>query len=137
MLTRDAEFRTGDSITVLIKNRPYVDFEVPPDLNDFRNCDATSIKIYDPDEELIVDDVLRNTEEPGWYYYRYQTSVNDKIGLYKIVVELQTEVEVGSKTTAISPSTTGTTGTSGVPETTEMISDVQIRYFRLNSREVF
>ncbi len=135
MLTRDAEFRTGDNITVLIKNKPYIDFQVPPDLNDYRNCDATSIKIYDPDDEIIVDDSLRVTTEPGWYYYRLQTSINDKLGLYRIVVELQTDVDVSEKTTPINPSSTGTSATSGT--LVESVSDVQIRYFRLNSREVF
>jgi hypothetical protein len=133
MLTGDAEFRVGDNITVLIKNRPFVDFLVPPDLNDYRPCDFTSIKIYDPQENLIIDDSLFETTNPGWYYYRYQTSVNSQQGLYKIVVELQTEVEVGQKT---SPISTSSSGSSGSP-TSELVSDVQIRFFRLSSREVF
>lgn len=134
MLTKDTEFRCGDNITFLIKNRPFVDFSVPPDLNDYRPCDATSIKIYDPDDVLIVDSALRITENPGWYYYRHQTSVNDKIGLYKVVIELKSNVLVGQKTQGISVSTTGS---SGSESEYEEVSDVQIRFIRLSSREVY
>ena len=157
MLTKDAEFRRGDAITIFIKNRPYIDFEVPPDLNDFRDADYTEVKIYNPEEELILQSPLRKAGEHGWYYYRFQTSYDSMEGLYKVVVKLTTEIPVGEFTDTLSAGTTGTTGvgttgttgTTGVGTTgttgdndypemeTEFISDVQIRYFRLSSKEVF
>jgi hypothetical protein len=140
MLTKDAEFRIGDTITIFIKNRPYIDFEVPPDLNDFRDCDFTELKIYDPNKKLILETPLRKAGKPGWYYFRFNTNTDNCLGLYKVVVKLSTEVAVGELTTSLTPPSTGvgTTGTTGTPlETSELISDVQIRYFRLNSKEVF
>ena len=150
MLTKDAEFRLGDTITIFIKNRPYIDFEVPPDLNDYRDADFTEVKIYDPNEKLILQSPLRKTGEYGHYYLRFSTNLDNCLGLYKVVVKLSTEVPLGELTSSLTiPSTgigttgvgtTGTTGSSGdnglIP-TTEIISDVQIRYFRLNSKEVF
>lgn len=142
MLTKDAEFRVGDTITIFIKNRPYIDFEIPPDLNDYRDADFTEVKIYDPNDKIILQSPLRKTGDYGQYYLRFSTNMDNCLGLYKVVVKLTTEVPLGELTSSLTlPSTgvgtTGTSGDNGNLETTELISDVQIRYFRLNSKEVF
>lgn len=144
MLTKDTQFRVGDSITILIKNRPYVDFSVPPDLNDYRDCDYTSIKIYNPCGDVVIDDVLNKANHPGWYFYRLTTEDDDKIGLYRVEVSLYTVVSRGEPTesapTTGSPITgesTETTGTTGIPEDAQLLRDVQVRTFRLVKRVLF
>ena len=128
MYARDCAIRPGQSITIEISNKPYVDLLVPPESNDYRWADDATIEIFDTENTRIVNaDMSVVPGKPGWYTYRFQTTDDMVKGVYRVVVRLTTAV--GGST----PGTTGTSGTSGTSGSpaTETMSDVKVSYFRL------
>lgn len=155
-LNSDADFRIGDNITFEVSNKPYTDFEIPPESNDFRWADEAKIRIYSPRNEchktVPADDWVLEVESPmninesrvGWYWYRHQTSIDDCVGLWKVEFELTTCLPKGTPATT-SPCLTGgsetvsveSSGSSGDVSLTEPCTAISIQYFRLMPREVF
>lgn len=129
------DFYCGDTVTLVIGNKPYVDLTVPPDLNDYRNAETARVKIYDPAGNLIVDDDLCQVpNRPGWYSYNYRTSCEGCVfGIYKVEVTMES-CNVGCGTVATTGcATTGSSGTSGTPDQS-VCSDTAVDYFRIMPR---
>jgi hypothetical protein len=124
MYAKDVALRAGQSVTIEVSNKPYVDKSIPPQSNDYRWADGATIEVHNPDDSLIVSTEMDKIyERPGWYTYRLQTDEFWTKGIYRVIVRLSTNV---------TPGTTGTSGTpdsSGGPATT--MSDVKVTYFRL------
>ncbi len=126
MYAQDCAIRPGQSITIEVSNKPYADTSIPPESNDYRYADSATIEIWDTETQRIVEDTMTAiTGRPGWYTYRFQTTEDMVVGVYRVVVRLTTQV-AGSGTV----SSTGTSGTSGNPSTDTM-TDVKVSYFRL------
>jgi hypothetical protein len=133
----DTDFRKGDSVTIEINNRPYVDRSIPATANDTRNADSASIKVYDPCNLLFVDcPMIACQDRIGWYLFRIQTDDEFPVGLYKVEVKLENIVPetYGSCSTGTSGTsgvgTSGTSGTSGSPSS-NIAASIAIKYFRL------
>ena len=124
MYAKDVALRAGQSVTIEVSNKPYVDKSIPPQSNDYRWADGATIEVHNPEDCLIVcTEMDKIYERPGWYTYRLQTDECWTKGIYRVIVRLSTNV---------TPGTTGTSGTppsSGGPTTT--MSDVKVTYFRL------
>lgn len=123
MYAKDIAIRVGQSVTVEVSNRPYVDRSIPPQSNDFRWADLATIEIHDPEDNLIVSAPMEKIlERPGWYSYTLQTQETWYKGIYRVVIRLTSAIP--------SPSgSPGTSATSGAPTTN--VSDVKVSYFRL------
>lgn len=129
MYAQDCAIRPGQSITIEVSNKPYADTSIPPESNDYRWADLATIEVWDTETQIIVSDTMTAiTGRPGWYTYRFQTTENMVVGIYRVVVRLITAVE-GTGTVS-STGTSGTTGTSGSPSSDTM-TDVKVSYFRL------
>lgn len=159
----DSDFRQGDSVTIEVSNKPFVDFEIPAESNDWRWVDYSNIKIYAPPDnidnilvnvpdlpltEVVVDGPLKiNPARVGWYFYRYPIPCNAPVGLYKVELTLSTFVPIGTPTDTTTICTTGSpiTGmpTSGSPDVTgapdgyELASAVSVHFFRVMRKEIF
>jgi hypothetical protein len=126
MYAKDAAIRAGQSLTVEVSNKPYVDKSIPPQSNDFRWADNATIQVFSPEDDLIVNaDMEKIYGRPGWYTYRIQTKETWCKGIYRVVVRVITEF--GTPGTS-GTSGTGTSGTSGNPDP---LSDIKVSYFRL------
>jgi hypothetical protein len=157
----DADFRRGDSVTIEVANKPFVDFEIPPESNDFRWCDYSNIKIYAPPDnidfininvpdlpatELMVDAPMKiNPSKVGFYYYRYILPCDAPTGLWKVVLTLSSFIPNGTPTESTTVCTSGgpITGTpsltppvTGAPDGYELASAVSVHYFRVMRNEV-
>ncbi len=125
------DFYKGSCVQIIVSNKPYIDFSIAPDLNDYRDAEYTNIKIYDPKEKLIVDSQMtRIPNKPGWYIYNFCSKCEQCVGVYRVEVTLTsnlTHFEGDSET----PSTTGTTGTTGCVIDQHLCSDTSVGYFRL------
>jgi hypothetical protein len=140
------DFYCGDTVRIIVSNKPYIDLTVPPDLNDYRNAECTNIKIYNPRNQKIVDSALcQIADRPGWYTYCYRISCSGCVyGIYRVEITLQsTNISCCTEPTTGSPGisgcdieTPGTTGTSGTPSN-DVCSDTTIEYFRVISKESF
>lgn len=129
MYAQDCAIRPGQSITIEVSNKPYADTSIPPESNDYRWADSATIEVWDTETQIIVSDTMSAIPgRPGWYTYRFQTTENMVVGIYRVVVRLITAVE--STGTVSSTGTSGTTGTSGSPSPDTM-TDVKVSYFRL------
>ena len=159
----DSDFRQGDSITIEANNKPFVDFEVPPESNDFRWVDFSNIKIYCPPDnidnnnvnlidlpptELVVDQPMKiNPAKVGWYFYRYPIPCEAPVGLWKVEITLSTFVPTGTPTDTTTVCTTGspitgtpTTGSpaiTGAPDGYELASAVSVHFFRVMRKEIY
>jgi hypothetical protein len=159
----DNDFRQGDSITIEVSNKPFVDFEIPPESNDYRWCDFSNIKIYCPPDnifydntnlvdlpptQLVYDGPLKiNPARVGWYYYRYSIPCDGAVGVWKIVLTLSSFVPTGISTDSTTLCTTGspvtgmpTTGspaTTGAPDGYELVNAVSTHFFRVLRKEVY
>lgn len=142
MMTRDNAFRIGENIKIIVSNRPYVDLSIPPESNDYRSVDSSTIKFYDPCGELVEEgEMCEFPTKTGWYFYRFQTNETMRKGGWKVVVTLGNWVPVcGYDPCADTPSTTGTTGTSGTsgsgPANHEWIQTKVINRFSLMDLEI-
>lgn len=150
-LNSDADFRVGDNITIEVSNKPYSDFEIPPESNDFLWADSAIIRIYAPikpnfpkvipadDWELMVESpMFINQSKVGWYWYRHQSNLEDTPGLWKVELELITNLPVGIS--SLTPSPTGDVESpsgSGDVDLFEPCTALSVHYFRLLPREVF
>jgi hypothetical protein len=135
MYAKDIAIRVGQSVTIEISNKPYVDRSIPPQSNDFRWADGATIEIHDPEDNLLVStDMEKIYERPGWYTYRLQTSETWAKGIYRVIVRLSSNSTPGTSGTP-STSGVGSSGTSGTPSTSGSpslpMSDVKVSYFRL------
>lgn len=156
-LNSDTDFRLGDNITFEVSNKPYTDFEIPPESNDFLWADEAKIRIFSPTQPnfpktIPANDWVLEVESPmninqskvGWYWYRYQTDLEDCPGLWKVEFELTTCLPKGTPATT-SPCLTGGTettstessGSSGDVSLTEPCTALSVHYFRVMPREVF
>jgi hypothetical protein len=132
MYSKDAAIRPGQSITIEVSNKPYVDREIPPESNDYRWADRAYIEIYDPENALVANTQMDKIgDRIGWYTYRYQTTSSSLKGIYRVVVKM----EVGSETPSTSgssgsPNTVETTGSSGSPSS-DYMTDVKVSYFHV------
>jgi uncharacterized membrane protein YgcG len=142
MYAKDIAIRVGQSITIEVSNKPYVDKSIPPQSNDYRWADGATIEVHDPEDSLIVmTEMDKIYERPGWYTYRIQTGENWTKGIYRVIVRISsgTPGTSGTSGTSGSPGTSGTSGspgtsgTSGTPGTSgqPLMSDVKVTYFRL------
>lgn len=126
MYAKDCAIRPGQSVTIEVSNKPYVDQLIPPESNDYRWADSAAIQIYGTEDELLIDDTMDAiTGRPGWYTYRFQTTTDMVKGVYRVVVTLSTSVS-GTGTAG----STGTSGTSGNPSDDTM-TDVKVSYFNI------
>jgi hypothetical protein len=92
----DNAYRLGDAITLVLKNKPYVDLGVPPTANDYRDAGCVTIAIYDPTqkEKLVqAEDMKKVPGKPGWYFYRFQTTAQMKPGVYTAVFTAITRID--------------------------------------------
>jgi hypothetical protein len=130
MYSRDCAIRPGQSITIEVSNKPYVDQLIPPESNDYRWADLATIEIFDTENCQIVSASMEAiTGKPGWYTYRFQTTESMVKGVYKVIVRLSTYI------TPPSPSgSPSTSGSSGSPDT-ETMTDVKVSYFTLMGLE--
>jgi hypothetical protein len=156
-LNSDADFRLGDSICFEASNKPYTDFEIPPESNDFRWADSATIRIYSPtqpnfpksipaeDWELELEQPMNiNESRVGWYWYRWQSTTEMCPGVYKVEIELSSCLPTGTPsstspcltggTETVSTASSGSSGDSGLLET---VTAVSVHFFRLMPREVF
>ena len=136
MYAKDAAIRAGQSVTIEVSNRPYIDQSIPPESNDYRWVDCATIEIYDTENCLIAHSEMDKIyTRPGWYSYRLQTKEHWQKGVYRVVVKLATNLTPGTSGTSGTPSTTGcgTISTTGCPSSGcgEEVSDVKVSYFRL------
>jgi len=133
MYAKDIAIRVGQSVTIEVSNKPYVDKSIPPQSNDFRWADGATIEVHDSEDNLIVSTEMDKIyERPGWYTYRLQTSETWTKGIYRVIVRLTsntTPSPSGSPGTSGTPSSSGNPSTSGNPGLT--MSDVKVSYFRL------
>lgn len=91
MYAKDIAIRAGQSISIEISNRPYVDKTIPPESNDYRWADEASIEIYNTEDRLIAKSRMEKIySRPGWYSYRLQTYEHWAKGVYRVVVKLKT-----------------------------------------------
>jgi hypothetical protein len=126
MYSKDCAIRPGQSVTIEVSNKPYVDQLIPPESNDYRLADSASIQIFDTENLLIVDtEMLPIAGRYGWYTYRFQTTEDMVKGVYRVVVRLTT-----SSTTPSPSGSPATSGSSGSPST-ETLKDVKVSYFTL------
>jgi hypothetical protein len=159
----DSDFRQGDSVTVEVSNKPFVDFEIPAESNDYRWCDFSNIKIYCPPDnvdnnnvnlidlpptEIVYDGPLKiNPARVGWYFFRYSIPCDAPVGLWKIEVTLSSFVPIGTSTDSTTVCTTGspitgtpTTGSpsiTGAPDGYELVSAVSVHFFRVMRKEIY
>lgn len=128
---QDTDFRLGDSITVEVSNRPYVNRDVTPSQNDLREATSAWIAVYDPCDNLFIDcPMTACSDRIGYYLYRIQTDDNYPLGLYKIKVTLTNTVPE-----SLNACTSGTSATSGTPDYSAI--NVAWKNFKLISSEVF
>jgi hypothetical protein len=128
------DFNAGSTVRFVVSNKPYVDFSVPPDLNDYRDAEFTNIKIYDPKNKLLVDQQMyKILNRPGWYMFDFCTKCESCFGVYKAIITLSSDLShLNDGNTIATSGTTGTTGTSGTCESDgNVCSDTSIGYFRL------
>lgn len=100
--TFDNAHRLGDAITFVIKHKPFVDLGIPPTANDYRDAACVTIAIYDTslkEKLLLAEDMKRVPNKPGWYFYRYQTTVAMKPGVYTAVITAVTRIDGQDLTT--------------------------------------
>lgn len=154
-MTAQCVFRPGDNVMFVVNNKPYVDFSIPVESNDYRDVEAGTIFIYDPCNKLVIEDTLcPMPDKVGWYFYNFLTTEDSPVGLWRVEIELSVDVpecnttfcrEI-AKSDIITPGSTGTTGTSGTgtsgtsgtsgtPELTTTTA-VKVDHFRLVSREM-
>ncbi len=133
MYAKDVAIRAGQSVTVEVSNRPYIDQTIPPESNDYRWVDCAMIEIYDTENCMVAcAEMDKIYTRPGWYSYRLQTKECWQKGVYRVVVRLTTNMSPG-------PSPSGSPGSSGCPDTSgcptsggpDVVSDVKVSYFRL------
>lgn len=125
------DFYKGSCVQIIVSNKPYIDYTVAPDLNDYRDAETTNIKIYNPKDKLIVDaEMNRIQDRPGWYMYNFCTKCEDCLGIYRVEVTLCSDLThyEGDVDTI---STTGTTGTTGCSVDPNVCCDTSVGYFRL------
>jgi len=157
-MTRDAAFRLGDTFKVIVSNKPHVDLGIPPESNDYRWAEYAGIKIYNPCDELQVNDCMCGFENRvGWYYYHFPIPLDALTGLWRIEVTLGahlpkcgidpctipttasiTQPTSSCPTTAMPTTgagTTGTSGTSGNPYY-DLVENKAINYFRVVNLEI-
>lgn len=129
------DFYVGSTVRFVVSNKPYVDFTVPADLNDYRDAESTNIKIYDPKDNLVTDrSMYKIQNRPGWYMFDYCTKCEDCLGVYRVEVTLcsdLTHMNVQNGDTVGTTGTTGTTGTSGCIVDENVCCDTSVGYFRL------
>jgi hypothetical protein len=113
-MTKDASYRIGDNVKIIVSNKPYVDLNIPPESNDYRWAEYAYIKIIDPCARIIKEDSLCPfTERIGWYFYNFQLEDGMKEGIWKIEITLTSNVPKCGINPCDIPLTPGTTGTSG------------------------
>lgn len=87
----DPVFRVGDSITIKVNVKPFVDVSIPPSANDYQNVSCVKLGIYDPNDELVEDNsgeertMTQVPNRPGQYFYRYQTTPDMQPGEYTAI----------------------------------------------------
>lgn len=158
----DCDFRQGDSVTIEVGNKPFVDFEIPPQSNDWRWVDFSNIKIIAPPDNIEnyntnVPDLLPNMimhdgpmyinpARVGWYYFRYAIPCDAAVGVWKVKITLSSFVPVGVPTDTTTVCTTGspitgtpTTGSpsvTGAPDGYELASSESVHFFRVLRKEI-
>lgn len=92
----DSAYRVGDSVTVVIKSKPFIDVTLPPSSNEYRKVSCMKIAMYDSTEE---ENLIHNGEmtevpnRPGWYFYRWQTTPDMKPGVYTLIGTSQVSID--------------------------------------------
>jgi len=84
----DNAFRVGDAVTIVVKVKPFIDVSIPPSANEYRNVSCVNISIYGPDDDdtLVHEGVMNSVpNRPGWYFYRYQTTIDMQPGSYTVI----------------------------------------------------
>lgn len=129
------DFYKGSCVQIVVSNKPYIDYTVPPDLNDYRDAESTNIKIYNPKGKKVVDTEMNNiSDRPGWYSYLYCTKCDECLGIYKVEVTLCSDLtHYEGETDTIG--TTGTTGTTGCTVDPNVCCDTSVGYFRVLESE--
>jgi len=92
----DNTYRPGDAVTFILKNKPFVDLGVPASANDYRDASCVTIAVYDTtlEEKLIkTTDMKRVPNRAGWYFYRFQTTVEMKPGVYTVIFTAITRID--------------------------------------------
>ncbi len=140
MSNQPADFFCGDTVVIQATNKPLIDMTIAPSLNDYKWADEATIRIYSPQNAVLVDTAMcRVVNKTGWYYYRYKPVCSETcgIGIYRVEVVMKTTVSTCIVTPDTSGvGTSGTTGTSG-DAGTEVCEDIQVSYFRIMSKERF
>ena len=92
----DTVYRIGDSITLLLKHKPFIDLGLPPSSNDYRDATCVSFAIYDStveDTQILEGTMKRVPNRSGWYFYRYQTKRGMNPGLYTVIFTSITRID--------------------------------------------
>lgn len=92
----DSVYRRGDSIVFLLKHRPYIDLSIPASANDYQDATCVTIGIFGATlKERLVDsaNMTKVPNNPGWYYFRYQTSISMKVGVYTAICVAITKID--------------------------------------------
>lgn len=92
----DTVYRIGDSITLLLKHKPFIDLGLPPSSNDYRDATCVTYAIYDSTEietKLTEGVMKRVPNRTGWYFYRYQTVRGMNPGLYTVIFTTVTRID--------------------------------------------
>lgn len=94
--TTDNIYRIGDSITLLLKHKPFIDLSIPPDSNEYRDATCVNFAIYDDtsSETLITQGQMKKVpNKNGWYFYRYQIPDNINPGVYTVIFTSTTRID--------------------------------------------
>lgn len=92
----DGSYKKGDSITFLVKHKPFIDLSLPPSSNEYRDATCITFAIYDSTEKetlVFTDSMKRVPNRNGWYYYRYQTARDMLSGLYTVIFTSVTRID--------------------------------------------
>jgi hypothetical protein len=92
----DNVYRRGDAIVFVLKHKPYIDLSIPPSANDYRDATCVTIGVFAATiREKLVDGapMLSVPNRPGWYYFRYQTDVTMKPGVYTAIITAITKID--------------------------------------------
>ena len=153
-MTRDATFRLGDTFKVIVANKPHVDLGIPPESNDYRWAEYAGVKIFNPCDEVIINDCMCAFENRvGWYYYHFPIPLNSITGLWRVQVTLGAHIpkcgidpctipssaSITTPTSSCPTTGTATTGTSGMVDDNpyyDLVENIAINYFRVVNLEI-
>jgi len=125
----DTNFRQGDSITVEVKNTPYINRDVPISQQDPRWASTAWLSVFDPCGNIFIDCPMTPcSDRIGYYLFRIQTDTTYPIGLYKMKATLTNIVPE-----LLSSCTSDTSGMSD----DNLATNVAWKTFRLVNSEVF